>query len=200
MNRLLPHSPPPRRFSRPPVLGLLALMAAVIVALPLALAQESPPKPTLSELRSQMRALQAEREGREQLAGLVELQTLTTTLELREAQGRVALRLDRDLEAFNVVWLFEPVDVAGQAETVRLPQCRNGQQWIVLDRGRWRLTLVLGRAGQREIHTLPACEFRLLRDRAYSLEVGEAVEKALLSLERRAEFEANIESEPTPEP
>jgi hypothetical protein len=153
------------------------------------------PTPTAAELREQMRQLQTEREAREPLEGLIELKTLMTNENLQAADGRAAIELRREMAAYNMVWIFEPVDMTDEIEPVVVPLCHNGRQWVTLEPGSWRLSLVFGRPGRLDSLPLPAHKIRVVRDRVYSIEIGAEAEKALQEIERQSAREADFRTQ-----
>lgn len=180
-----------------PGLWLGALAMAVLLGLPPG--GEGQAAPSVSELRDQIRELQAQRETREPLEDLIELEPLTTSEDLEAAHGLAAIQLRRQMTAHNMVWIFEPEDAAGQTGRVVAPMARNGSQWITLAPGRWRLSLLFARPGSPQTLSLPPREIRVVRDRAYGIEIGEAAETALNNMEtqaaRKAKFDARQRDE-----
>ena len=189
-------NPHPRQITRQrrpagmPGTWLAALAMAVLLGLPPG--GEGQAAPSVSELRDQMRELQTQRETREPLEDLIDLEPMTTSEDLETAHGLAAIELRSQMTTYNMVWIFEPVHATDQAGPVVAPMARNGSQWITLAPGHWRLSLVFGRPGSPQTWRLPPREIRVVRDRVYGIQMGEAAETALNKMETQAAREANF--------
>lgn len=164
------------------VIGLGLAMGLVAAA-----QERVPSQAQVESMRRELQASQRRREAQQATSELVPWRTLSTAPDLKALRRQGAVRLVNDMNQLRAVWLLEPAD--GQTtETLRVPLPMQEAQWLTLEPGRWRVTLVAGPPDASRPLRVTLGTHEVRRGQAYEINLDGEVEQELkrrLRLARR---------------
>jgi hypothetical protein len=139
--------------------------------------QPLPSADAVESMREHLQERRRERESLETMTRLAPWHTLTQAPDLRAGRDRAVVRLVNQTVAFRAVWIFDPVDNP-EARPVRALLGWQGEDWVTLAPGVWRVRLIVGQPGGRGL-AQPPQEVQAGRGKAYELAIPHDVEPTL---------------------
>ena len=166
-------------------LGLLGTVAA---------REALPSADAIQSMREDLQERQRERESREAPTHVAPWRPLTQGPDARFFRDRAAVRMVNRAVAFRAVWILEPVDIP-EARPVRALLGWQGEDWITLTPGDWRVRLIVGQPGGQGL-AQPAQEVHAERGKAYELAIPSEAEPTLRKQARAAAEADRVKSAP----